>query len=279
MFLLAAIVSCGVACTGGESDEMGEQSYTRVEPASWTRLKAVRDSIGVISNLDSLYEDRTHANGLPYHVYVPASLSTRAAYPLVVFLHGHTDRTLGVHGGFPKGIWSLPMVQAPHPHVLFVPRHRTDDDSWTDTRYRSMVMEALDDLVAELNDDPDLPDIDPDRIYLTGFSLGAKGVWNYIRRYPNRFAAASPLSGYFDGPQYESEAREIKHIPVWIFNGDGDDGVEGSRASYRALRAVGAADVTYHEFAGHGHVIDDFAFFTEGFMDWLFAQSRGGAGR
>jgi predicted peptidase len=257
---------------------MEQYAFQKIQPESWQKLKAVRDSIGAIANLDSLYEDRTHANGLPYHVYVPEALSPGVSYPLVVFLHGHTDLALDTHSGFPKGVWSLPQVQDRHPHVLFVPRHRTDDDVWTDDGYRAMVMQALDDLVAGTNESDATPNIDPLRIYITGFSLGGKGTWNYIRRHPHKFAAAVPLSGYFRGPQSESEAREIKHIPIWIFNGDGDDGVEGSRASYRALEAAGAPDVTYHEFVGHGHVIDDFAYFTEGFVDWLFAQKKKSGG-
>ncbi len=255
---------------------MEHETYCRIPADGWRRLKAVRDSIGAISNLDSLYEYQTHANGLPYHVYVPGALSPGISYPLVVFLHGHTDLALDSHKGFPKGVWSLPLVQDRHPHVLFLPRHRTDDDIWTDDGFRTMVMQALDDLVADLNASEATPNIDPLRIYLTGFSLGGKGTWNYVRRYPNRFAAAVPLSGYFHGPQSEAEAREIKHVPVWIFNGDGDDGVEGARAAYRALEAAGAPDVTYHEFVDHGHVIDDFSYFTEGFMDWLFAQKKDG---
>ena len=70
-------------------------------------------------------------------------------------------------------------------------------------------------------------------------------------------------------------------MPIWIFNGDGDKGVAGSRLSYQLLKKVNAKDVRYHEYEGHGHVIDDFAYFTEGFMDWLFAQkltSRSAAG-
>ncbi len=44
--------------------------------------------------------------------------------------------------------------------------------------------------------------------------------------------------------------------------------------SYQMLKSVAAPDVRYHEYEGQGHVIDDFAYFTDGFMDWLFAQKR-----
>ena len=93
-----------------------------------------------------------------------------------------------------------------------------------------------------------------------------------MKYYPRKFAAACPLSGFSHGPQDLSEAQAIRHVPIWIFNGDGDAGVGGSRLSYQMLTKAGAPDVRYHEYAKQGHVIDDFAYFTEGFMDWLFDQ-------
>jgi len=241
-------------------------------PKQTARLKAIRNSYGSIPNLGSLYTDRKHANGLPYHTYVPKSLKPGVKYPMVTFLHGYTDLTIDTHRGFPKGVWSLPLVQKPHPHILFVPRHRTTRDRWPDDAYRAKVIEALDDLVKEFNADARTPNIDASRLYLTGFSQGGMGTWTFIRKHPRKFAAAAPLSGFSHGPQNVKQAAEIKHIPIWIFNGDGDRGVGGSRLSFEMLKKAKARDVKYHEYKMQGHVIDDFAYFTEGFMDWLFAQ-------
>lgn len=248
--------------------------YDVITQEQTKKLKAVRDSYGSMPNLDSLYENRTHRNGLPYHIYVPKGLKAGAKYPLVMFLHGYSDLTLDTHKGFPKGVWSLPVVQSKHPHILFVPRYRTFDDMWVQDNYRAMVIEALDDLVREFNRDRKSPDIDVARIYVTGFSQGGQGTWNYIRHYPRKFAAAAPLSGFSVGPQNVAQAKEIKDLPIWIFNGDSDKGVGGSRKSFQMLKKAGARDVRYHEYEKQGHVIDDFAYFTEGFMDWLFAQKR-----
>jgi predicted peptidase len=271
-FLAAFLV--GVGCGGEQDRAMGSYPYDKIQPESWRELKAIRDSHGPITNLDSIYEARTHANGLPYHLYVPKSLRPGVSYPLVVFLHGQGDLDLEVHNGYPKGFWSIPSVQSAHPHILFLPRHRTESDDWTRDDLRQMVIEALDDLISELNGTSSTPDVDTNRIYLTGFSLGGKGTWDYLKHYPHKFAAACPLSGYFAGPQNESEARALEDIPIWIFNGSDDDGVEGSRTSFQALKAVGAADVRYHEYVDHGHVIDDFAYFTDGFTDWLFSHQK-----
>ena len=265
---------CIVADNGSAKQEADSIApvYTVISPEQSQKLKAIRNSYGSIPNLDRLYENREHQNGLPYHIYVPGNLKKGAKYPLVTFLHGYSDLTIDTHKGFPKGVWSLPLVQSRHPHILFVPRYRTFDDMWVQDEYRTMVIETMDELIKDFNADQDSPHIDITRLYLTGFSQGGMGTWDFITHYPHRFAAAVPLSGFSSGPQNEREAEVLKHLPIWIFNGDGDKGVAGSRLSYGVLRTVGAKDVRYHEYRNQGHVIDDFAYFTEGFMDWLFAQ-------
>ena len=247
-------------------------AYDVISQEQIQKLKAIRNSYGSIPNLEKLYEDREHTNGLPYHIHVPDKLKKSVKYPLVIFLHGRSDLTIDTHKGFPKGVWSLPLVQSDHPHILFVPRYRTFDDMWVQDEYRTMVIETMNALIKEFNTDSNSPNIDVARIYLTGFSQGGMGTWNFIKHYPHTFAAAAPLSGFSHGPQNEQEAEALKHLPVWIFNGDGDRGVAGSRLSYEMLKTAEARNVRYHEYRRQGHVIDDFAYFTEGFMDWLFAQ-------
>ncbi|MCB0284801.1 MAG: dienelactone hydrolase family protein [Calditrichaeota bacterium] len=275
VILLLFLVFSFLGCSSHKiNDDKSNYSYDVISQEKTRQLKAIRDSIGSIQGLDSIYIDRIHSNGLPFHLYIPKDLKSSTEYPLVIFLHGYSDLTIDTHEGFPKGIWSLPMVQKNHPHILFVPRYRTFDDMWVQDNYRSMVIETINDLIKEFNNKQDSPHIDTTRIYLTGFSQGGMGTWNFIKHYPYKFAAAAPLSGFSQGPQNIEEARKIMHIPIWIFNGDGDDGVGGSRLSYQMLRRVNAPDVRYHEYKNQDHVIDDFAYFTEGFMDWLFAQKK-----
>lgn len=273
LFLVVQAVPTGddVSSTGKHQDAI---EYDVINEEQTQRLKDIRDSYGSIPNLDLIYEDRTHENGLPFHIYVPKELENDKEYPLVTFLHGYSDLTIDTHEGFPKGIWSLPLVQNEHPHILFVPRYRTFDDMWVQDEYRKMTIEAMDDLINEFNSDPNSPNIDTSRLYLTGFSQGGRGTWSFVEHYPQKFAAAAPLSGFSEGPQNAEEAEALNHLPIWIFNGDGDKGVDGSRLSFQMLKEAGAQDVRYHEYENQGHVIDDFAYFTEGFMDWFFSQKN-----
>lgn len=60
--------------------------------------------------------------------------------------------------------------------------------------------------------------INENKIYMTGISLGAKGVWDYAMAYPEVPAAIVPISGN----AMPDDLCNIKDIPVWAFHGDLD---------------------------------------------------------
>lgn len=62
-------------------------------------------------------------------------------------------------------------------------------------------------------------EVDDDRIYLTGNSMGGNGVWSLASEYPGRFAAIAPICGRTD---YVKTSR-LKRIPTWVFHGKEDD--------------------------------------------------------
>lgn len=79
--------------------------------------------------------------------------------------------------------------------------------------------------------------IDPNRIYLTGLSMGAWGCWNLAYRHPELFAALVPIAGYVDRiPMVEG--CKIASIPTRIYHGLMDDvvDVKYSIAIYKKLR-------------------------------------------
>ncbi|HYI09590.1 MAG TPA: prolyl oligopeptidase family serine peptidase [Thermoanaerobaculia bacterium] len=146
-------------------------------------------------------------------------------------------------------------------------------------------MRALDASVKEFNGDPD-------RVYLTGLSLGGFGVWHLALAHPDRFAALvpicggvvpagsatsvrqSPLTTHAKDP-HAFTAQKLKHIPTWIFHGADDPVVvpEASRKIHEALKAVGG-DVRYTEYEGAGHNSWDRAYGEEQLWMWLLAQRR-----
>ena len=85
--------------------------------------------------------------------------------------------------------------------------------------------------------------IDPDRIHLTGFSMGGYGVWDLALREPHRFASLMPICGGAD----PSQADKLKHLPIWIHHGAKDDIIpaQASVLMYDALLASGAQQLKF----------------------------------
>jgi predicted peptidase len=144
-------------------------------------------------------------------------------------------------------------------------------------------MSALDQVLAEFR-------TDPDRVYLTGLSMGGNGTWYLAYNNPERFAAIAPICGFVTplvgkswkaavpmdtGDPFDTLARRITRLPTWIFHGEIDQAVpvEQSRRAAEALRKAGG-DVRYTEFLGMDHNVWDATYASPQFITWLFAQRR-----
>jgi len=218
----------------------------------------------------------------PYEIYVPASYSTAQQWPVILFLHGAGerggDRLLQTSNALGAAIRHAPSA---YPAIVVLPQV-PNDSSWVGVPSQ-VAMTALDNAMAEFR-------IDPDRVYLTGISMGGNGTWHIAYNNPGRFAAIAPICGFVTtivgkrwkaavpvdtGDPYETLARRIAKVPTWIFHGeiDGNIPVEQSRQAAEAIRKAGG-DVKYTEFLGMDHNVWDATYASPAFITWLFAQRR-----
>ena len=116
--------------------------------------------------------------------------------------------------------------------------------------------------------------VDPNRIYVSGLSMGGFATWDLITRYPTRFAAAVAVCGAGDTTQ----AGVISKVPVWAFHAADDPTVTvaGSRNMVNALIRAGSKP-EYTEYPatlkiGHGSWVP--AGKTPGLNPWVFSQTR-----
>lgn len=97
--------------------------------------------------------------------------------------------------------------------------------------------------------------IDADRIYLTGHSMGGFGTWSVAMNHPEVFAALAPISG---GANTPTGMSKIAHIPQIVVHGDADPTVpvQRSRVMVEMGKKLGA-EIKYIEVAGgdHGNVV------------------------
>lgn len=220
---------------------------------------------------------------LRYRLLTPEQVKPGKKYPLVLFLHGAGERGTDnerqlTHGG---QMFLNPVNREEHPAFVLIPQCPPSEYWSYSERPKSFVPSEMpvgqevtpifQTLKQLLDTYLALPEVDKDRIYIIGLSMGAMGTYDLAIRYPGIFAAAIPICGTVN-PNRLSAAKNIKFR---IFHGDADDvvTVEGSREAYKALKAAGAK-VEYIEFPGCGHGSWNPAFNTPGFMDWLFKQKK-----
>ena len=193
-----------------------------------------------------------------YVVYLPFEWSSGRRWPVILFLHGAGERG---EDGMDETQIGLPMALRSHPErwpfVVVMPQLPYVHHHWTDPEMMAMAMAALRAEVREFHGDPQ-------RVYLTGLSLGGYGVWEIAKEYPGRFAAIAPVCGgifwsyepsrWRDAELPEEYSRAIGRTPVWIFHGAEDRVVSTEQAQimYSAIAKAGG-DVRYWEYAGCQH--------------------------
>ena len=197
----------------------------------------------------------------PFSVLLPASFDPDKTYPLILLLHGAQVT------GWGQNIISYD----PKDWAVQVAVHDRGNN-----RYRDIGEVDIDEVLAEVTR---LYSIDPDRIYLSGHSMGGYGTWFQATHRPDLWASVSPQAGYTDFslyttsgghdeglPQQEFQKRlfeswspllfaeNLLHVPAYIVHGAKDDNVvvEHSRRMAKRLKDIGY-DFVYDENPEGGH--------------------------
>lgn len=195
---------------------------------------------------------------LPYLFYKP-DVTENA--PLVLFLHGSGERGNDLGRVAEEGL-PLLLERLPEPAFVVAPQC-PEKMRWTD---------FLDELGSILEDLTARYPVDPQRVYLTGLSMGGQGTWFLAAHTPERFAAAVPVCGRSN----PDAAERLKDMPIRVFHGADDDVIPPSESEKMidALQAAGSrAELTV--FPGVGHNSWTPAYRDPELYTWLFAQRRG----
>jgi predicted peptidase len=203
---------------------------------------------------------------LPYLLHLPEGAETRRDWPLIVFLHGSGERgdDLGLvrRQGLPRRLDEGLEV----PAVVLSPQC-PDGQVWA--QQYPAVMALVDEVMARVG-------VDPDRVLLTGLSLGGAGVVHLAATHPERFAALAPICGpwtfYYVTPR-------MARLPLWAFHGEDDPvvSVEDSRRLVAAVEALGG-EARLTTYPGVAHDAWTSAYATDELFTWLLAQRRRGGG-
>jgi predicted peptidase len=197
---------------------------------------------------------------LDYLLYLPKGYDKgKKAWPLVLFLHGAgesgSDLDKVKKHGPPK------MIEAGKDFPCIVVSPQSRQFGWNPQALNAL----LDDVTAKYR-------VDPDRVYVTGLSMGGMGTWALAASRPDRFAAIIPICGAGNPRQ----ARRIKDLPIRIFQGAKDPVVKLDTAErmLKALKAAGAKDVELKVYPDAGHDSWTETYNNPKVWEWLFSQKR-----
>ncbi|MBN9523090.1 dienelactone hydrolase family protein [bacterium] len=200
----------------------------------------------------------------PYVVFVPHDYDGSKAYPVILFLHGAGETKGGPKQPVEVGIGpAIKTQEKTFAAITVIPQ--SEKRTWrADSDDAKRALAILGEVTKNYK-------TDPDRVYLTGLSMGGFGTWSIAGMYPERWAAIAPICG---GGKVES-APKMKDIPAWVFHGDKDTAVkvELSRDMVAALKKAGGSP-KYTEYPGVGHNSWDAAYGEKEFFPWLLAQKR-----
>ena len=176
-----------------------------------------------------------------YLLFLPDGYGKRQKHwPTILFLHGAGERGSDLNLVKKHGPPKIVEEQKDFPFIVVSPQ--CPQDRWW-TEEVEVLINLLDDIVNRYN-------VDTERIYLTGLSMGGYGTWTLAAAYPQRFAAIAPICG--GGERYMAD--KFKNVPVWAFHGAKDNVVPPvkSEEMVNAINARGGnARLTVYPDAAH----------------------------
>lgn len=264
MIAFAGVAVCAVALPAGSQEPLNRTGY--FNPASLSEeLARQPQTPGAIGDQQRHYYFEEAESEMPYRLYVPETYDPETPTPLVVALHGYS----GDQDTFFKVVEDLPNKLEEHGFIFVAPMGynsgswygaggpaaRDDDTSTANviphnglsvTELGEMdVLNVIDIVRGEYN-------IDPDRTFLMGHSMGGAGTWYVGQKYPDMWAAIAPMSGT-GGNFVMHDFEALLEVPMMIAVGELEDNqIEENRAAVETMNAAGG-EAVYLEIEGGDH--------------------------
>lgn len=245
-----------------------------------------------------VFHDAKTGINLSYNLFIPKDATHGKKHPLVLFMHDAGGAGKGVKHPLLQGngatVWASPEWQAKHPCYVLAPRFErvTVDDDYNTTPDIDVCLDLVEYLVENY-------DIDCDRVYTTGQSMGCMMSYVMMIRRPQLFASAFLVAGQWNPAVLAPLAKKN----LWLISCEGDvkssEGVANAIAVWKKngalvveqtlpLDTTAAArneevhqmlerkgNIYYSRISGGSHNNTwRVAYSIEGIRDWLFEQKR-----
>lgn len=160
---------------------------------------------------------------------------------------GKRSLWISMHGGgsgpaaMNDGQWQNQIkLYQPKEGIYLAPRAPTDAwNMWHDGHIDPLFIRLIEGMIATRG-------VDPDRVYLMGYSAGGDGVWQLAPRMADRFAAAAMMAGHPN----EASLLGVRNLPFALFMGEEDAAYDRNKiaaAKEKELEALQKADPKGYE--------------------------------
>ena len=227
---------------------------------------ALAQEPGSVVARDDRVEGRTYtfpgtSKEVPYALFVPSNYDASREWPLIVTLHGlgrPYDWMMGYEGNIDAAERDGYIMVSPkgyHPRAWYgsrgpgIPRMRRAEGD-TEQLPQNLgelgeqdVMNVFEMVRKEFN-------IDENRMYLWGHSMGGAGTYHLAAEHPDLWAAVGVAA---PAPSVEPDQLEdFKDVPIIVLQGDQDTLVTTTRTWVAKMKEIGMAHV-YVEVKGGDH--------------------------
>ncbi|MCE9527714.1 MAG: prolyl oligopeptidase family serine peptidase, partial [Planctomycetales bacterium] len=200
-------------------------------------------------------------------VFIPYQYDPAKRSPMILFLHGGGER--GDNNVEQVLVGLAPAImknRGKFPFVTVFPQCEREKNWKAGGTPADLALAMLKQTQAEFK-------TDPNRVYMTGLSMGGQGSWTIAAQHPHLFAAIVPMCA---APDLELAAKIANaRIPSWNFCGEKDAPatLQANREMAAALKKIGAPH-QYTEIPDAGHNCWDAAYGNPALFAWMLENSR-----
>ena len=214
---------------------------------------------------------------IPYRLLKPKNNSNNQKYPLVITFHNSSrigNDNENQLEPFAK-IWLRPEIYNKYQCYVIAPQFSKRSSNYEKNIDGIQISKPSKDVFALLelikNVEKEYPNIDKNRVYLIGYSMGASTAQNLLNIAPNKFSATVSVAAI---PDF-SHLKKLSKKNIWLIHGEKDDEnpYMGSLELFNKLFLNKNLIFTTFSNLNHNNIVIPFLI-TEEIPKWLFEKHK-----
>lgn len=214
---------------------------------------------------------------IPYRFLTPKNNINNQKYPLIITFHNSSrigNDNENQLEPFAK-IWLRPEIYNKYQCYVIAPQFNKRSSVYEKNMDGIQISEPSKDVFALLeliqNIEKEYPNIDKNRIYLIGYSMGGSTAQNLLNIAPNKFAATVSVASV---PDF-SNLKKLNKKNIWLIHGEKDDENPyiGSLELYNRLSSNENLIFTTFSNLNHNNITIPLLLSDE-IPNWLFKQEK-----